>query len=119
MYLWRADNDKGEVLDVLDQKRRNAAARTKIPWRLEKKQGVAPETTSTDKLASYAAAAHDRDAAWIVGSRSRSGTVAERTGFNLPQNGVSYCGGTSQAAKSCCVGRYPNHPERNARTSRT
>ena len=56
MYLWRAVDDEGEVLDVLVQKRRNAAAAMKLLRRLLKNQGVAPETITTDKLSSYAAA---------------------------------------------------------------
>jgi hypothetical protein len=53
MFLWRAVDDEGEVLDVLVQKRRNAAAAMKLMRRLLKNQGVHPETFTTDKLASY------------------------------------------------------------------
>ena len=56
MYLWRAVDDEGEVLDVLVQKRRNATAAMKLLRRLLKNQAVAPETITTDKLASYGAA---------------------------------------------------------------
>ena len=56
MYLWRAVDDEGEVLDVLVQKRRNAAAAMKLMRRLLKNQGIHPETITTDKLASYGAA---------------------------------------------------------------
>lgn len=41
MYLWRAVDDEGEVLDVLDQKRRNTAAALKLLPRLLKHQDVA------------------------------------------------------------------------------
>jgi len=44
------------VLDILVQKRRNGAAAQKLLRRLLKNQGVAPETITTDKLSSYAAA---------------------------------------------------------------
>jgi putative transposase len=57
MYLWRAIDDEGEVLDVLVQKRRNKHAALKLLRRLLKNQGIHPETISTDKLASYRAAA--------------------------------------------------------------
>ena len=43
------------MLDVLVQKRRNATAAMKLLRRLLKNQGVAPETITTDKLASYGA----------------------------------------------------------------
>ena len=59
MYLWRAVDDEGEVLDVLVQKRCNRAAALKLLKRLLKNQGVRPETITTDKLASYGAAARE------------------------------------------------------------
>jgi putative transposase len=56
MYLWRAVDDEGEVLDVLVQKHRNKAAAMKLLRKLLKSQGIHPETITTDKLASYGAA---------------------------------------------------------------
>jgi putative transposase len=56
MYLWRAVDDEGEVLDVLVQKRRNKEAALKLLRKLLKSQGVHPESITTDKLASYRAA---------------------------------------------------------------
>ena len=56
MYLWRAVDDEGEVLDVLVQKRRNAAAAIKLLRTLLKNQGATPELITTDGLASYGAA---------------------------------------------------------------
>ena len=55
MWLWRAVDDEGEVLDVLVQKRRNAGAAYKLLRRLLRNQGIHPETVTTDKLASYRA----------------------------------------------------------------
>ena len=55
MWLWRAVDDEGAVLDVLVQKRRNKAAALKLLRRLLRNQGIHPETITTDKLASYAA----------------------------------------------------------------
>ena len=49
----------GEVLDVLIQKRRNKHAALKLLRKLLKNQGSHPETITTDKLASYRAAARD------------------------------------------------------------
>jgi putative transposase len=48
---------KGEILDILDQKRRNKAAALKLLRKLLRNQSVHPETITTDKLASYGAAA--------------------------------------------------------------
>ena len=59
MFLWRAVDDEGEVLDMLVQERRNKGAALKLLRKLLKKQGVRPEAIVTDKLASYRAAARD------------------------------------------------------------
>ncbi len=56
MYLWRAVDDEGDVLDVLVQKRRNKVAALKLLRRLLKNQGIHPEVIVTDGLASYPAA---------------------------------------------------------------
>ncbi|MDP3494619.1 MAG: DDE-type integrase/transposase/recombinase [Hyphomonadaceae bacterium] len=57
MHLWRAVDDEGEVLGVLVQKRRHKDAARKLHRKLLKNQGIHPETITTDKLASYRAAA--------------------------------------------------------------
>ena len=59
MFLWRAVDDEGEVLDVLVQKRRNEAAAFKLLRKLLKNQGIHPEAIVTDGLASYPAAASE------------------------------------------------------------
>ena len=56
MYLWRAVDDEGEVLDVLVQRRRDKAAALKLMRKLLRKQGFAPNVVTTDKLRSYGAA---------------------------------------------------------------
>jgi putative transposase len=56
MWLWRAVDDEGEVLDVLVQRRRNTAAAYKLMRRLLKRFALSPETVTTDGLASYGAA---------------------------------------------------------------
>jgi len=56
VYLWRAVEHEGEVLDVLVQHRRDRAAALKLMRRLLKKQGFAPRLVVTDKLRSYGAA---------------------------------------------------------------
>ena len=59
MYLWRAVDQDGEVLDVLIQARRNRRAATKLMRKLLKKRGFAPRTLVTDKLRAYAAAVRE------------------------------------------------------------
>lgn len=57
MYLWRAVDDEGEVLDMLVQKRRSKHAAVRLLRKLLRNQGIHPETITTDKLSSYGAAA--------------------------------------------------------------
>ena len=57
MHLWRAVDYEGEALDILVQKRRTKVAGLKLLRKLLKNQRVHPETITTDKLASYGAAA--------------------------------------------------------------
>jgi transposase-like protein len=56
MYLWRAVDSEGEVLDVLVQRRRDKHAALKLMRKLLKKQGFAPAVVTIDKLRSYGAA---------------------------------------------------------------
>lgn len=59
MFMWRAVDKEGEVLDMLGQKRRNKAAALKLLRRLLKNQGFVPDEIVTDGLASYQAALRD------------------------------------------------------------
>ena len=59
MFLWRAVDDEGEVLDMLVQERRNKVAALRLLRKLLRNQGVRPDAIITDKLASYRAAARD------------------------------------------------------------
>ena len=56
MYLWRAVDDEGEVLDLLVQRRRDTRAALRLMRKLLKKQGFVPKLLVTDKLRSYASA---------------------------------------------------------------
>ena len=59
VYLWRALDAEGEVLDVLVQSRRNKGAALKLMRKLLKKYGFVPDKLVTDDLKSYAAAASE------------------------------------------------------------
>src|SRR5271170_2330546 len=59
VYLWRAVDAEGEVLDVLVQNRRNKRAALKLMRKLLKKYCFVPDKLITDDLRSYAAAASD------------------------------------------------------------
>jgi putative transposase len=56
MYLWRAVDQEGEILDILVQSRWDKRAAERLMRKLLKKQDFAPNLAVTDKLPSYAAA---------------------------------------------------------------
>ncbi len=57
VYLWRAVDGEGEVLDVLVQTRTNKQATLKLMRKLLRKYGFVPDKLVTDDLKSYRAAA--------------------------------------------------------------
>src|SRR5262245_47749026 len=59
VYLWRAVDAEGEVLDVLVQSKRDKRAALKLMRKLLKKMGFVPDRFVTDDLRSYGAAARD------------------------------------------------------------
>src|SRR5437868_3123500 len=56
MYLWRAVDHEGEVLDMLVQRSRDKRAALRLMRKLLRKQGFVPKLLTTDKLGSYGAA---------------------------------------------------------------
>ena len=56
MYLWRAVDHEGEVLDMLVQSRRHSRAAFRLMRKLLRKQGFVPKLLVTDKLRSYGSA---------------------------------------------------------------
>ena len=56
MYLWRAVDHEGEVLDMLVQSRRDSRSALRLMRKLLRKQGFVPKLLVTDKLRSYGAA---------------------------------------------------------------
>src|SRR6516165_1049103 len=48
MYLWRAVDHEGEILDMLVQRRRDTRAALRLMRKLLKKQGFAPKLLVTD-----------------------------------------------------------------------
>ena len=59
VYLWRAVDAEGEVLDVLIQAKRDKRAALKLIRKLLKKYGFVPALLVTDDLRSYGAAVRD------------------------------------------------------------
>ena len=79
MYLWRAVDAEGEVLDILVQARRDKRAAAKLIRRLLKKQGFMPKTIVTDKLRSYGAVLRDLGAQRLQVTGGRSNNRAENS----------------------------------------
>src|SRR5208282_2201798 len=59
VYLWRAVDAEGDVLDVLVQSKRNKRAAVKLMRKLLKKYAFVPERLITDDLRSYSTAVLD------------------------------------------------------------
>ena len=59
VYLWRAVDAEGEVLDVLVQSKRNKHAALKLMRKLLRKYAFVPERLVTDDLRSYGAAVRE------------------------------------------------------------
>jgi transposase-like protein len=53
VWIWRAVDDEGEVMDMVVQKRRDASAALRLLRRLLKNQNVDPQRIVTDGLRSY------------------------------------------------------------------
>ena len=56
IYLWRAVDHGGEVLDMLVQRHRDKRAVLRLMRKLLRRQGFVPKLLATDKLGSYGAA---------------------------------------------------------------
>ena len=56
VYLWRAVDDEGTVLDIVVQARRNKKAAIGLLRKLLKNNGIKPDRIVTDRLSSYRAA---------------------------------------------------------------
>ncbi len=56
VYLWRAVDDEGTVLDVIVQHRRNTKAAMRLLRKLLRNHGIKPTRIVTDRLGSYGAA---------------------------------------------------------------
>lgn len=61
MYLWRAVDDEGEVLDLVVQRRRDTEAALRLLRHLLHNQPIEPQRITTDGLASYGAALDQLD----------------------------------------------------------
>jgi putative transposase len=97
MYLWRAVDSEGEVLDVLVQRRRDKAAARKLMRKLLRKQGCAPTLVTTDQLRSYGAAFAELGIT-ARHERARGRTTAPRSRTSPCDGENGRCSGSSRPA---------------------
>src|SRR6202040_3282707 len=70
MYMWRAVDSEGEVLEILVQPQRDKAAALRLLRKLFRRQGFVPTVIVTDKLRSYGAAPSRNWLLWIARART-------------------------------------------------
>src|SRR5674536_139771 len=93
VYLWRAVDAEGEVLDVLVQSRRNKRAALKLMRKLLKKYGFVPDKLVTDDLRSYGAAASELDSQNAMNAVDGA-TIERRIRISRPDEGRGRCKGS-------------------------
>jgi putative transposase len=81
VYLWRAVDAEGEVLDVLVQSKRNKHAALKLMRKLLREYAFVPERLVTDDLRSYSAAVH----VFGIEHRQQRGRWRNNRAENSPQ----------------------------------
>ena len=120
MYLWRAVDSEGEVLDLLVQPKRDTAAALRLMRKLLKKQGYTPDELVTDKLAPTAQpdasciyrAAMSRAYARTTGRKTR---ISQFDGESESSNGSSPL--DQPSAFSRCTLRFTTRSTFNATSS--
>lgn len=79
VYIWRAVDDEGTVLDVVVQSRKNTKAAKRLLRKLMRNQGVMPERIVTDKLESYGVALEKRNLKHLRDVGGRKNNRAENS----------------------------------------
>ena len=79
VYLWRAVDDAGTVLDIVVQSRRNKKAAMRLLRKLLKNSGAIPSRITTDRLGSYSAALKDLNMQSIHDVGGRKNNRAENS----------------------------------------
>jgi transposase-like protein len=117
MYLWRAVDHEGEVLDMLVQSRRDSRAALRLVRKLLRKQGFVPKLLVTDKLRSYGACGSP-----VLMSRGSGRTTAPRIRISLCGDESARCSGSNRldlpSASSACMPRSTTPSTSNAVSSR-
>ena len=79
VYLWRAVDDEGTVLDIVVQSRRNKKAAMRLLRKLLKNNSVKPDRIVTDRLGSYRAALKDLNLRHVHDVGGRKNNRAENS----------------------------------------
>jgi transposase-like protein len=90
VYLWRAVDAEGEVLDVLVQSKRDKRAALKLMRKLLRKYAVDPERLVTDDLRSYRAAT-SISASTTCTTADDGRTIGPRIRISRPDGGSARC----------------------------
>jgi putative transposase len=106
VYLWRAVDAEGEILDVLVQSKRNERAALKLMRKLLRKYAVVPERMVTDDLRSYGAATLDlgidhRPCQTKSGPIAPGIRLARQDGIPSEHQAMSACHSPSAAERLC------------------
>jgi putative transposase len=121
MYLWRAVDHEGEVLDMLVQSRRDSRAALRLMRKLLKKQGFVPKLLVTDKLRSYGSAFRQLRLTCPHEQGLRQNNRAENSHQPVRRRGAR-CGASNRldlpSASSVCMPRSTTPSTFNAISSR-
>jgi transposase-like protein len=79
MYMWRAVDSEGEVLEILVQPQRDKAAALRLLRKLLQRQGFVPTVIITDKLRSYGAALREIGFSGLLEQGLRANNRAENS----------------------------------------
>ena len=79
MYMWRAVDSEGEVLEILVQPQRDTAAALRLLRKLLRRQGFVPTVIVPDKLRSYGAALRQIGFSGLHEQRLRANNRAENS----------------------------------------
>jgi putative transposase len=108
MYLWRAVDDEGEVLDLVVPRRRDNEAALKLLGRLLRNQPVEPELIVTDRLASYGSALRELDLTHLHSAgRRRENNRAENSHLPIRRRERKMQGSNRSLRPA-----FPHHPRR-------
>src|SRR5712671_5901343 len=99
MYMWRAVDSEGEVLEILVQPQHDKAAALRLLRKLLRRQGFVPKVIVTDKLRSYGAALREIGFSGLheQGLRANNRAVSrlddanERCKVQINQVGSAFC----------------------------